>query len=81
MQGYGARGSGPIGDQDDEKGSRVRKRIGRAGSGLRRGAASLLSPTGLRGAAVEVTWVAAHAALYPLGVVTERAGARGARAA
>ncbi len=58
------------------KGSRVRKRIGRAGGGLRRGATSLLSPTGLRGAAVEVTWVAAHAALYPLGVVKERAGAR-----
>jgi triacylglycerol lipase len=55
----------------------VRERAGRAGTGLRRGAASLLSPTGLRGAAVEVTWVAAHAALYPLGVVKERAVARG----
>lgn len=40
---------------------------------LRSGAASLLSPRGLRGAAVEVGWVAAHAALYPLGVVAERA--------
>jgi pimeloyl-ACP methyl ester carboxylesterase len=40
---------------------------------LRAGAASLLSPTGLRGAAVEVGWVATHAALYPLGVVAERA--------
>jgi hypothetical protein len=46
--------------------------VERAGTGLRRSAASLLSPTGLRGAAVEVTWVAAHAALYPLGVVKER---------
>jgi triacylglycerol lipase len=55
----------------------VRKRMGRAGTGLRRGATSLLSPTGLRGAAVEITWVAAHAALYPLGVARERAGARG----
>ena len=52
----------------------MRDRVERAGTGLRRGAASLLSPTGLRGAAVEVTWVAAHAALYPLGVVKERAG-------
>jgi len=59
------------------KGSHVRDRVERAGTGLRRGAASLLSPTGLRGAAVEVTWVAAHAALYPLGVVKERAVARG----
>ena len=55
----------------------MRDRVERAGTGLRRSAASLLSPTGLRGAAVEVTWVAAHAALYPLGVVKERAVARG----
>jgi pimeloyl-ACP methyl ester carboxylesterase len=59
------------------KGSNVRKRMGRAGAGLRQGVASLLSPAGLSGTAVEVTWVAAHAALYPLGVVKERAGARG----
>jgi hypothetical protein len=38
-----------------------------------RGARSLLSPTRLRGAAIEVAWVAAHAALYPLGAVAERA--------
>lgn len=38
-----------------------------------RSARSLLSPTGLVGAAVEVGWVAAHAALYPLGAVAERA--------
>ena len=55
----------------------MRDKVERAGTGLRRSAASLLSPTGLRGAAVEVTWVAAHAALYPLGVVKERAVARG----
>lgn len=34
---------------------------------------TLLSPSGLRGAAIEVGWVTAHAALYPLGVVAERA--------
>ena len=45
---------------------------------LRRGAASLLSPTGLRGAAVELGWVATHAALYPLGVVAEKARERDA---
>jgi triacylglycerol lipase len=50
----------------------VRRRLGRAGQGARSGASSLLSPTGLRGAAIEVAWVAAHAALYPLGAVTER---------
>ena len=41
-----------------------------------RAARALLSPSGVRGAAVEVGWVTAHAALYPLGVVAERAGAR-----
>jgi hypothetical protein len=46
--------------------------VSRAGD-LRRGATSLLSPRGLRGAVVEVGWVAAHAAMYPLGVVAERA--------
>ncbi len=35
--------------------------------------AGLLSPVGLRGAALEVAWMAAHAALYPLGVVAEGA--------
>ncbi len=51
----------------------MRDRLGKAGASLRRGAGSLLSPTGMRGAAVEVAWVAAHAALYPLGVLAERA--------
>lgn len=36
---------------------------------------ALLSPAGLRGAAVELGWVAAHAAIYPLGLIAERAGA------
>ena len=35
--------------------------------------AALLRPAGLRGAAIEVGWVAAHAAIYPWGVVAERA--------
>jgi pimeloyl-ACP methyl ester carboxylesterase len=51
----------------------VGSRIGRTGWSLRRGAGSVLSPTGLRGAAVEVAWVTAHAALYPLGLLAERA--------
>jgi triacylglycerol lipase len=55
---------------------RVRERLGRATAGVRRGARSLVTPTALRGAAVEVGWVAAHAALYPLGVVKDRAGVR-----
>lgn len=46
--------------------------------GLRTGVASLLSPVALRGAAIEVGWVAAHAALYPLGVAAERARHTGA---
>jgi triacylglycerol lipase len=55
---------------------RVRDRLGRTSAGVRRGAGRLLTPTALRGAAVEVGWVAAHAALYPLGVVKDRAGVR-----
>jgi triacylglycerol lipase len=55
---------------------RVRERLGRTTAGVRRGARSLVTPTALRGAAVEVGWVAAHAALYPLGVVKDRAGVR-----
>jgi triacylglycerol lipase len=51
----------------------VSNRVSRAGASVRRGAGALLTPTGLRGAAVEVAWVAAHAALYPLGVLAERA--------
>ena len=51
-------------------------RISQVGAELRRGAASALSPRGLRGTAVEVTWIAAHAALYPLGALRERAAAR-----
>ena len=53
----------------------MREKVARADAvrPARRWAASALSPRGLRGAAVEVGWVAAHAALYPLGVVAERA--------
>jgi triacylglycerol lipase len=57
----------------------MREQIGRAGAGVRRGARSLLSVTGVRGVAVEAAWVAAHAALYPLGAVAERARAEKVR--
>ena len=33
---------------------------------------ALLSPSGLRGAALETAWVAAHLAMYPFGVADER---------
>jgi pimeloyl-ACP methyl ester carboxylesterase len=36
---------------------------------LLRGAATLLSPSGLRGAAVETMWVGTHVALYPWGLL------------
>ena len=35
-------------------------------------ARTLVSPAGLRGAGTEVAWIAAHVALYPLGVLGER---------
>jgi len=43
------------------------------GGVAQRGARSLLSPAGLKGLAVELTWVAAHVVTYPLGVVEEKA--------
>ena len=42
------------------------------GAGLRSGARSLFSPSCLRGVVVECAWIAAHVALYPLGVAQER---------
>jgi triacylglycerol lipase len=37
-----------------------------------RGLRSVASPAGLRGCGTEVAWLAAHSALYPLGVLAER---------
>ena len=38
----------------------------------RRGAETIFTPSGLRGTATEIAWVAAHGALYPLGLSAER---------
>jgi triacylglycerol lipase len=37
-----------------------------------RGVRTVFSPSGLRGTAVELAWIAAHVATYPLGVAQER---------
>ena len=42
------------------------------GGVARRGARSVLNPAGLKGVAVELTWVAAHVVTYPFGVVEEK---------
>jgi len=52
--------------------------LSRATRTTRRGMTTLCTPAGLRGAGTELAWVAAHVALYPLGVVAERS-ARTAR--
>jgi pimeloyl-ACP methyl ester carboxylesterase len=52
----------------------VKKAVTRVGGAAGRGARSLLSPVGLRGSAVEVAWLAAHIATYPLGVAQEKSG-------
>lgn len=49
----------------------------RASRTASRGVRTLCSPAGLRGAGTEVAWVAAHAALYPLGVLGERGSSGG----
>ncbi|MDP3713430.1 MAG: alpha/beta fold hydrolase [Mycobacteriales bacterium] len=49
-----------------------RPALRRAGATTRRGVRTVCSPAGLRGTGTEVAWVAAHAAMYPLGVLSER---------
>ncbi|MBV9293121.1 MAG: alpha/beta fold hydrolase [Frankiales bacterium] len=48
------------------------KAVTRAGSIAGRSVRNVLTPTGLRGSAVEVAWLAAHIATYPFGVVQEK---------
>jgi pimeloyl-ACP methyl ester carboxylesterase len=48
---------------------RVVRRTAAAGRVLVRGATTVLSPSGLRGAAVETLWVGTHVALYPWGLL------------
>lgn len=50
----------------------MRQAISRATRATRAGAKALCSPAGLRGTAVEATWIAAHLALYPLGFMQEK---------
>ena len=54
-----------------------RPALGRAVGTTRRGVATLCSPTGLRGAGTELAWLTAHLALYPLGVLSEKAREKG----
>jgi len=51
----------------------ARERGGRIKHATKRGAATLLSPRGVRGVAVEVAWLSTHIAMYPLGLVEEKA--------
>jgi pimeloyl-ACP methyl ester carboxylesterase len=48
------------------------KRVVAGVSSVGRGVRTVLSPTGVRGTAVELAWIAAHLATYPLGVAQER---------
>lgn len=49
----------------------------RAARTTSRGLAAVCTPAGLRGASTELAWVAAHFAIYPLGMVAERGGRTG----
>ena len=49
----------------------------RASRTTRLGVRTLVSPAGLRGTGTELAWLAAHVALYPLGVLGERGRAAG----
>ncbi len=52
---------------------RARARARRARVSSTKARKALLSPVGLRGAAIELAWVAAHAAMYPMGLMEEKA--------
>lgn len=54
-----------------------RPALARAGRTTRAGMRTVVNPTGLRGAGTEIAWVAAHLALYPLGITKERVRAGG----
>ena len=54
-----------------------RSALRRAARTTRRGLGAVASPAGLRGAGTELAWLAAHTALYPLGVLGERARTSG----
>jgi len=54
-----------------------RRGLARATRTTSRGLQTLCRPSGLKGAGTELAWLAAHAALYPLGVVREKTGERG----
>jgi pimeloyl-ACP methyl ester carboxylesterase len=51
-------------------------RVGDTGRAASRGLRRLTTPAGLRGVGTELAWVAAHAALYPLGFRAERTARR-----
>ncbi len=46
--------------------------VSRFGRVTRRGVRAVATPRGLRGAAIEAAWIAAHVVTYPLGVAQER---------
>ncbi|HWL38469.1 MAG TPA: alpha/beta fold hydrolase [Frankiaceae bacterium] len=50
----------------------MRDALGRATGSVRRGARTMLSPSGVRGVVVESAWTAAHLATYPLGYLREK---------
>jgi triacylglycerol lipase len=52
--------------------SRLRGQARNLGVRLTRDAQALATPSGVRGAVIETAWVAAHFAMYPLGLLRER---------
>lgn len=52
---------------------RLRDSLDRARATTAKARESVLNPSGIRGTAVEVAWLATHIAMYPFGLVEERA--------
>ena len=57
----------------------MRDRLQRARTTAGRGVRTVASPSGLRGTALELAWIATHGALYPLGMLRERGEAQAER--
>jgi triacylglycerol lipase len=68
--------TGPDDDStSDTDGASINRRLAgvrAARASAARGARTMLSPTSLRGTAVEAAWIAAHVVSYPFGVAQER---------
>lgn len=66
-------GWGQADDSGNLESDRAVDRLADARGILKRARSSVLSPSGVRGTAVEIAWLSAHIAMYPLSLLEEKA--------